>query len=452
MDSESPPLSPLISHATRREAVDRQRKARRSSSDIQSKDLHVTSSRDLARLLVNGEREANELRKMVLTVTEQLKEESQRADENERRAREALFRFKSADEARVAALQDAARATEELRLYKIQLEYAQKEIYRAQEVLNSIEEQRFDAEASAARARTTARQIKEERLIDLAREEGRRLGLQEGLTRGQQLGFTTGRYAGYEQARSDTSRPVYADDEQLEEEPPYEPPIDQPEEDQGLTPIEEDMINFPPPRPPPQRATPPSPPPPPPHDSPRSSRAPIIVVEQPSRQPTPVHNIMSPVRHPANAIPPDNWIPRVDEDSQIRLPPPHEMQAAPPTPEALRPLVPEEDPPLMVPNPASRRSSTYFIPPEQHQQARREHRQHRQHRPARVSSPESQGSTTISQFELVSEPYGTSSSQMRGSHLSPIPEAMSSHTTPAYGTRSISSSRPGSVAPQGVRV
>lgn len=222
------------------------------------------------------------------------------------------------------------------------------------------------------------------------------------------------------------------------------------------------MINFPPPTPP-QRTTPPGPPPPPPHDSPparsssshRSSRTPTIIIDQPSRQPTPVHNVMSPLRHPTNVIPPDVWIPRMDDDSRIRLPPPHEMQVVPPSPEPVYAPVMEEDTPLMVPPPVSRRSSTQFTPPvaTQMSQPQHEHRsRHRhQYRPGRASSPESQGSTTISQFELVSEPYGPSATQRsRASHLSVIPEAASTNTTPAYGTRSIAgegTSRTGSVTP-----
>ena len=115
---------------------------------------------------------------MLLTVTEQLKQESQRADDNERRAREAIQRFRAINEARVAAQQDATRANEELRMYKLQLDYAQKEIFRAQEILESLETQRHDAEASAAKARDVARKFREESLVDLAREEGHRLGLQ----------------------------------------------------------------------------------------------------------------------------------------------------------------------------------------------------------------------------------------------------------------------------------
>ncbi|KAI9428548.1 hypothetical protein H4582DRAFT_1830575, partial [Lactarius indigo] len=135
-------------------------------------------------MLLYDERETNDLRRMLLSVTEQLKQESQRADENERRAREAIQRFKAINEARLSAQQDAARAKEELRLYKIQLEYAQQEIFKAQDILDSLESQRHDAEASAAKARNVARKLKEETLVDLAREEGRRIGLQEGISRG----------------------------------------------------------------------------------------------------------------------------------------------------------------------------------------------------------------------------------------------------------------------------
>jgi len=45
--------------------------------------------------------------------------------------------------------------------------------------------------------------LQEEKLVQVAREEGRRLGLEEGIVeRGRDLGYQEGRAAGYEQGRS----------------------------------------------------------------------------------------------------------------------------------------------------------------------------------------------------------------------------------------------------------
>ena len=449
--SESPPPSPILSHATRREAIHKQGRIERSSSTSNhrlSKDHGVSSNRDLARMLLHEEREAKDLRRMLLTITEQLRQESHRADENERRAKEAIFRFKAVEEARATAQAEAAKANEELRMYKLQLENAQREINKAQEILNSVEDQRYEAEASAARARTTARKLKEQRLIDLAREEGRRIGIQEGISRGRRVGFENGRVAGFEQGRSTNGgRAMFLSDE-LDDTALYEPDADL--EDPPLTPIdpiEEPMLNFPTPRPTappdpvPERISPPR--------SRTSSRAPSVMTQEPPSaavpspssgiHPTVTHNMASPVRHPHNFIPPEGYIPRADPDSMIRLPPPHEMQRAPPTPESVLRRIPEEDSPLMIPNPSSR---PY---PSEASSVRRDF----PHR--RPISPESQGSTTISQFELVSEPSMTRPSRNRplSTGLSVIQEVSSGYPSPANGARSLAGdtpSRPPSVS------
>ena len=73
------------------------------------------------------------------------------------------------------------------RLYKIQLDRAQKEIYRAQETITIVEQQRHAAEKEAAKNRSKARQLNETLLVQAAREEAWRLGLQEGLNQGRNI-------------------------------------------------------------------------------------------------------------------------------------------------------------------------------------------------------------------------------------------------------------------------
>jgi hypothetical protein len=359
-------------------------------------------------MLLYDERETSDLRRMLLSVTEQLKQESQRADDNERRAREAIQRFRAINEARVAAQQDAARANEELRMYKLQLDYAQKEIYKAQEILESLETQRHDAEANAAKARNVARKLREDSLVDLAREEGRRLGLQEGLARTRRVGFDQAPSASDRRdSRPVQSNPSHVDDREDDARSlthNHTPAVAEP----PLEPIGEAMLNFPP-SPPGARTHNPE------------------VLSQPERAPIPpgdiqpivVRDMPSPSRHPNSIIPPDGFIPRAGNDSTIRLPPPHEMgqPIAPSSPTFDRPASMDAEP-LMVREPGVRHD---IVPME----------------------PESPGSTTISQFELVSEPNGSVSRQSRRKRrsLSVIPEAVSGENTPAGEVRSIHTDR-----------
>ncbi|KAI9508907.1 hypothetical protein F5148DRAFT_1191375 [Russula earlei] len=410
--SSSP--EPIYTPETRRNAGSHQR-THRHSSDRLSK-TRITS------MLLYDERENNDLRRMLLSVTEQLKQESQRADDNERRAREAIQRFRAINEARVAAQQDATRANEELRLYKLQLEYAQKEIYKAQEILESLETQRHDAEASAAKARNVARKLREESLVDLAREEGHRLGLQAGLSRSRRLGFDHARST----SDGPSSRPVPNNLSHAEDQDDVgtftrtstpavavaEPPLD---------PIGETMLNFPP-------------------SPPTVGHLNAEVLSQPGLarppptdlQPRVVRHTQSPIQHPESVIPPDSFIPHAGNDSTIRLPPPHEMvRVVSPTSPTLNRQASVDSEPLMVRNPDVRQD---VVPLE----------------------PESPVSTTISQFELVSEPNDSISrpSRRKRRSLSVIPEVVSGDNTPAGGSRSVSVDRgsPNSSAsvPQGL--
>ncbi|KAF9647291.1 hypothetical protein BDM02DRAFT_3084261, partial [Thelephora ganbajun] len=119
------------------------------------------------------------LSSLLMLTSERLDKEIRRANDAERRALEAIALARSANEAKLIAQRDAMRANEELRLYKLQYENAQKEIFKAQELIDQIEAERQDAEAAAARARSTARRLKEQNLVITAREEGRLLGYQE---------------------------------------------------------------------------------------------------------------------------------------------------------------------------------------------------------------------------------------------------------------------------------
>ncbi|KAH9939235.1 uncharacterized protein BXZ73DRAFT_7862, partial [Epithele typhae] len=204
--SESPSESPIdidvqshTSHSARSSFSDHTRsKARR------SKDGTVNGSmRDVARVLVARERETIELKRALYTLNQQFEAERQRADSAEAKTREVLALFKSTNDAKIVAETEAARANEGLRLYKLQYENAQNEMRRAQSLLNDLETQRVDAEAAAAKARSMARKLREEKITMKAKEEGRRQGLEEGIAQGQIIGYEAGRAAGYDRPASE---------------------------------------------------------------------------------------------------------------------------------------------------------------------------------------------------------------------------------------------------------
>lgn len=132
---------------------------------------------------------SKKLSSLLMLTSERLDKEIRRANDAERRASEAIALARSANEAKLIAQRDATRANEELRMYKLQYDNAQQEIYKAQGLIDQIEAERQDAEAAAARARSTARKLKEQNLIIMAREEGRQLGYQEGLATGRRMAY-----------------------------------------------------------------------------------------------------------------------------------------------------------------------------------------------------------------------------------------------------------------------
>jgi hypothetical protein len=260
----------------------------------------------------------------------------------------------------------------------VQLESAQKEIYRAQEILSTVDHQRQEAEEEAARARTTARALKEEKLVQVAREEGRRLGLEEGIQRGRDLGYQEGRAEGYEQGRSRAEdmmgRMFY---------------------DEHGSPISQTPMQY----------------------SPPSSRH---------------------TQH----VPPDNWIPEQDFDARIRLPPPHEMTRPPVSrsPSPPLPQIPPEDenddeegegsPALMIPAP-NRHSMEHGYGSDAPRRPPR--------LPRRSSSPTSESSTRTSELEMLNVPPQYVSRRYDGDRLSVIPEANSAEGTPSQQTMRTSS-------------
>lgn len=136
----------------------------------------------------------------------QLVYEQDRADTAERTSRETILRFKESNAACLVAQEDASRLREELRQYRSTLEEAQRQIFRAQEVLREVEDRRREAEEEAASLRKRLRKMSEEKLVQAAREEGRKQGLREGMEMGRGIGYHRGKSKGYASGRSVADR------------------------------------------------------------------------------------------------------------------------------------------------------------------------------------------------------------------------------------------------------
>ncbi|KAJ7668478.1 hypothetical protein DFH06DRAFT_200709 [Mycena polygramma] len=286
------------------------------------------SVRDLAALILVEQQEHRETQRELARVVAKLRSETLRADENERNLIEATERLKTVNEARLAAVREAARANESLGLYKFQLETAQNEINRAQTVFNIVERERYQAEISGAKSRTAARKLNEKHKIHLAREEGRRLGLREG--------FDAGRLQGSPDGRVDAPAPSNFGDSQrydydydFDEELLNSPGSSLATEDL-YSPLPPDNPSIPPPTPSPAPLPIPPPAPPPARAVSEAAQpsAPLSPLFVPLHDihPTPVHNEQPHPRHEHITVPPDGFVPTTGpDDISIQIPPPHEF-------------------------------------------------------------------------------------------------------------------------------
>lgn len=365
--------------------------------------------------------------------------ERQRADEATAKTQESLAHLKTINEARIKAVQEASQASEELRyayrrlgrkapynrfyrLYKIQLEAAQKEIFRAQDVLRTVDKRRSEAEKEAAELRTKNRRLVEEAKVQRAMEQGRLQGMKEGIERGRELGLLEGRFSDHNHRPPQRSRRGFEQDEPLSPSsgvssftdrrpstsrsaqpsphPPYSSNSAAPSTVSRRSVDTRSEQEFPTPVPPPTR-----------HSSDRRSNHTAQTADDATsgysrpvsirvRTPSPVHSPTS--------IPPDNYIPFADANNVIHLPPPHEFQRSPTVSE--RPISPTHD--SETDDRRHANSSRTGTP---------------SRRARRHSSPES-NSTTISQLDLVNDPGDNHGLR---TPMSAIPEVLSSQTSPA---------------------
>ncbi|KAL0958019.1 hypothetical protein HGRIS_000194 [Hohenbuehelia grisea] len=286
--------------------------------------VHSTAShRDLLRLLIETEYELTRMRKALYTAFERLESEAQRATEAERARTELVAQFRTLNENRVKAIQQASKANEELRMYQMQYNHAQAEIQRAQGALHDLREQRDDAEKSATKARRVARELNQQRLVSEAREQGRRLGFKAGFQQAQvELGMQPEGMAGniddallgMEARRGEDEEDYYHDD--------HDDTDTTPRDDRSVARLRitegGHAASMPEPitEPVPQPA--PSAPPP--------SHTPSVQVY--SLPIPPADQFTTPNNHSRQDLPPDNFIPPSD-GGFIPIPPPHGFSQLP---------------------------------------------------------------------------------------------------------------------------
>ncbi|KAG6856757.1 hypothetical protein H0H87_001101 [Tephrocybe sp. NHM501043] len=164
----------------------RKRQSRRHSRSRHEIAIPDASAEELMHHLAEQKKETNTLRRALRLAVERVEAEAQRVAELERDTHKTIEHYTTLNESRMAEQQEALKANSELRLYQFQLERAQKEVRLAQEMLKMSESQREDAEEAASRARAKARKHLQAKMVDAAKEEGRRLGFEAGLRRAQE--------------------------------------------------------------------------------------------------------------------------------------------------------------------------------------------------------------------------------------------------------------------------
>jgi hypothetical protein len=213
------------------------------------------------RLLVSEERDSKEALRVLHSTSQRLEDEKQRGDELERRLTEATERWKVINQARIHAESESARLTEELRLYKMQLEASQQQVIRANEVIAQADKEKNAAEDAAEKAKGLVRKLQEEKIARQAREDGIRLGREEGKKEGIKIGLERGREQAYVEAREEAMQRLddwidkqgwrredgggggrYAREEVFEDE------MDPAEEEEGEDDMYEQQPSAPPPR------------------------------------------------------------------------------------------------------------------------------------------------------------------------------------------------------------
>ncbi|KAK0493553.1 hypothetical protein EDD18DRAFT_404639 [Armillaria luteobubalina] len=318
-------------------AVQRHRRRRNGPSERFRRErelIHGQSShKQLLRLVIDQEYEANKMRKAMVVVLERLEQETQRASAAEDFSAQLVQRFQLLNEGRLKMHEELIEVKKQLEMYRVQYNHARSEIKRGEEVLENVSEQLQNAERDAVRARSQAHKTEQKRAVLEALIEGRRMGMMSGYAQAQrEIGdFRPPQIVGTEEYESEGEEEDLEEEEEEEEE--YEEhPQPVPRTDTVET------YDLPTPSRPAVHAAPPSVPsahtlsptdteePLPPSPSVHEFHVEVPPAEEPLQS-----------HHPQYATAPDNFIPTLDASGIISMPPPHEwnssMRAASPQPE-----------------------------------------------------------------------------------------------------------------------
>ncbi|KAF8444735.1 hypothetical protein L210DRAFT_848389 [Boletus edulis BED1] len=188
----------------------RSRNQRHSSSSTRSREPR--SSSILGLVLAEEEKQAHKLKSLLRSTGDRLDREIRRANQAvsraeraESRVHELSARVSKAESSKYVVELEAARAREEIKRYKIQIESLERDVKRLQADVTLLEKQRNEADECAARARDTARKFQMElrnlQARHVGREEGLRYGMHKWFKTGRIEGFDTGHADGYESGR-----------------------------------------------------------------------------------------------------------------------------------------------------------------------------------------------------------------------------------------------------------
>lgn len=281
-------------------------------------DNGQVSAKELIQLIVNEEYKARQTRSLLDATNAQLANEQQRVITAQNTVADLLQQLRSANEARMLAERDAQRITEELRLYRLQYDNAQKEILRAQSIVDRAQAERQDAEAAAVRAKDRAQKWRDEHVYTRARDEGRRQGFKEGMEFGRRIGFSDGRDKGYKDGARDMVGKVldepYTPETQSEtSQPPVIEGSDATRDIHGgdgtFSPVGGTRPGL-------------------------NSTGADAVLAGAAYMPAAHEELRETpsLREPQRRVPPDSWVPRMDENGFIGIPAPNELGPRPVSP------------------------------------------------------------------------------------------------------------------------
>ncbi|KAG6868436.1 hypothetical protein C0993_002755 [Termitomyces sp. T159_Od127] len=147
----------------------------------------LVATEDLAQKLILRKDEAKERRRLLCTALDKLEAMQKRAVAAEEARNSEVARGMQIAQSTLGIQEQVTKARQDAEMYRLELEKKQNEIQRQQELMRAIEAERDLAEKEAAKAREVARQLNDERLVALARQEGRKLGFREGMTQGRKI-------------------------------------------------------------------------------------------------------------------------------------------------------------------------------------------------------------------------------------------------------------------------